>query len=121
MTHSSERIIGVLIKDPEALDRQDFPIGQTWHLTIGRAEDNEIRLTDLFVKRHHCRVYAEGDQVYLDTGSTRQSHTWVNGTEVRARCPLQSGDKIVVGKTAFRFEQPVAARGEYTTPAHGEA
>jgi pSer/pThr/pTyr-binding forkhead associated (FHA) protein len=104
MTENDERIIGVLIKNPEASDREVYSVGPTSHLTIGRAEDNEIRLTDMFVKRHHCRIYAEGEQVYLDAGSTSQSHTWVNGIEVCARCPLQSGDIIVVGKTTFRFE-----------------
>jgi pSer/pThr/pTyr-binding forkhead associated (FHA) protein len=106
VTGYSELIVGVLVKDPDAVERQEFPIRQALPLTIGRASDNQIYLTDLMVKRHHCLIYAEGEQVYLEATLPPSSHTWINGTEVRDRCLLQFGDKILVGRTAFRFEQP---------------
>ena len=121
MTENSEQIIGLLIKDPDASGSQIFPVRKTSSLTIGRAPDNDIFLTDLRVKRHHCRLLVEGEQVYVVVGVPLHSHTWVNETEVRDSCRLTSGDVIVVGGTVFRFDQPASPCGEGSAAKSGEA
>jgi pSer/pThr/pTyr-binding forkhead associated (FHA) protein len=121
MTETNERIIGVLIKDPNTSGRQTFPLLQDSTLSIGRVPDNDIYLTDLTVKRHHCRLYVEGEQVYLVAGSPHFSNTWINGTEVRESCQLKFGDVIVVGKTVFHFEPAATPCGEDTALKYGEA
>lgn len=121
MADDSQLIIGILIKDPGALERQVFPIRQTLPLTIGRAPDNHIPLSDVRAKRHHCMLYAEGELVYLVPGSPLHSNTWINGTEVRDRCQLMPGDVIIIGGTVFRFDQPASSGREDSVPERGEA
>ncbi len=65
-------------------------------ITIGRAVDNEIRLSHTLVSRHHCRIEdgAEGTWL-LDLGSS--NGTSVNGERVMRRL-LADGDQVTVGK-----------------------
>ncbi|MFT7670004.1 MAG: serine/threonine-protein kinase PknK [Planctomycetota bacterium] len=65
-------------------------------ITIGRAVDNEIRLSHTLVSRHHCRIEdgAEGCWL-LDLGSS--NGTVVNGERVMRRL-LVDGDQMTIGK-----------------------
>jgi pSer/pThr/pTyr-binding forkhead associated (FHA) protein len=66
-----------------------FP-GET--ITIGRAEDNDLRISSRFVSQHHCRVEAGVDGARLvDLDS--QNGTLVNGRDV-SKCRLKAADKI---------------------------
>ena len=120
MTETSERIIGVLIKDPNTSGRQTFPVPQDSTLSIGRLPDNDIHLADPRVMRRHCRLYVEGGQVHLayDYPNTL---VVVNGTLVRESCRLQFGDVVEVGSSVFHFESAETPRGEETAPKYGEA
>ena len=64
-------------------------------ISIGRAVDNDIRLTNALVSRHHCRIEtgAEGSWV-VDLGSA--NGTSVNGSKVTRRL-LEAGDRVQVG------------------------
>jgi transcriptional regulator with GAF, ATPase, and Fis domain len=64
-------------------------------ISIGRAVDNDIRLTNALVSRHHCRIEtgAEGSWV-IDLGSA--NGTSVNGSKVTRRL-LEAGDRVQVG------------------------
>lgn len=108
MTENSEHVIGILIKNPEVSGREVFPVSRTVPLTIGRAPDNDVYLSDVWVKRHHCALYGDAEEVYL-RAEDRLSNTWVNGTEVHGGCKLEYGDVIVIGKTVFKFDQPATA------------
>jgi pSer/pThr/pTyr-binding forkhead associated (FHA) protein len=122
MTETSERIIGVLIKDPNTSGQQTFPVLQDSTLSIGRLPDNDIYLADPTVRRHHCRLSVEEGQVHLV--AIEYSHTWVNGTqvsEISEGCRLKFGDVIAVGKSVFHFEPAETPRGEDTAPQYGEA
>ena len=120
MTKTSERIIGVLIKDPNTSGQQTIPVLQDSTLSIGRLPDNDIYLADATVRRRHCRVYVEEGQVHL---AYDYPNTWVrvNGTSVRESCRLKFGDVIAVGKSIFHFESAETPRGEDTAPHSGEA
>lgn len=64
-------------------------------ITIGRALDNDIRLTSSVVSRHHTRIEADPDGLWIvDLGSA--NGTSVNGERVD-RQPLRSGDEISLG------------------------
>jgi transcriptional regulator with GAF, ATPase, and Fis domain len=65
-------------------------------IAVGRAIDNDIRVSDTLVSRHHCRidVGAEGAWV-IDLGSA--NGTSVNGERVTRRL-LADGDQVHVGK-----------------------
>jgi hypothetical protein len=71
-------------------------------MTIGRADDNALVITDLRVSRHHGRLQARrGALVYTDLESTNGS--FVNGHAVR-EVVLGEGDRIQVGDTVLVVE-----------------
>ena len=64
--------------------------------TLGRGEENSIRLNDLSVSRRHARIsYRQGGYWISDLGST--SGTWVDGTRLNAAGRLAAGQIIDVG------------------------
>jgi hypothetical protein len=71
-------------------------------VTIGRAAEAQVRLTDTSVSRRHAEVRRAGDGwTIVDLGST--NGTRVNGVPVTDR-RLQDGDSITVGDASLRFE-----------------
>jgi len=74
--------------------------------TIGRRGDNDIVLAgDPYVSGSHAQITAEdGVFTLLDVGST--NGTMLNGAKVEPDEPvtISSGDEIVFGKTAVRFQ-----------------
>jgi transcriptional regulator with GAF, ATPase, and Fis domain len=81
-------------------------------ISIGRAVDNDIRLTSALVSRHHCRIEtgAEGSWV-VDLGSA--NGTSVNGSKVTRRL-LEAGDRVQVG--AARILLDAGEDGEPPSP-----
>ncbi len=78
-----------------------FPLES--RLTIGRGEENDIRLSDPTISRHHTLIYLEdGRAVVEDMGS--RNGTYLNGERVSTSV-LTSGDVIWVGDVALRFLQ----------------
>ena len=77
-------------------------------LTVGRAMDNDVVLTDIAVSRKHLDVLWDGGAwVLKDRGSG-------NGTLVNERiedgsCQLRHGDRIEIGHTVFRFDHAASA------------
>ena len=78
-------------------------------ITIGREEDNAIRLNDERASRVHARIQVDDDRVILtDLEST--NGTEVNGHNVKMTV-LQSGDRIRIGRSLLMYwagdaEQP---------------
>jgi hypothetical protein len=71
-------------------------------LTIGRAPDNDLVLTDGRVSRHHARLAGRrGTLVYIDLSSTNGSR--VNGVPV-GELVLGVGDRIELGDTVIIVE-----------------
>ncbi len=72
-------------------------------LTVGRAIDNGLVLSDGRVSRHHARLQTRrGTLVFSDLGSTNGSR--VNGIRVD-ECALGPGDRVQVGDTVLLVEQ----------------
>ena len=70
---------------------------------IGRAADNDIRLHDWFVSKHHAVIGKKG-AVYVIRDLDSWRHTMVNG-EVILEAVLKSGDEIQFGpKITMKFE-----------------
>jgi hypothetical protein len=71
-------------------------------VTIGRAAECAVRLTDTSVSRRHAEVRPSGDGwTVFDLGST--NGTKVNGAVVTERV-LRDGDVIAAGDSTIRFE-----------------
>ena len=64
--------------------------------TLGRGQENTIRLDDLSVSRRHARIaYRQGGYWLSDLGS--MGGTWVNGTRLNAPRRITSGEVIDIG------------------------
>lgn len=82
--------------------------GRTYHLTtpisIGREEENTLRLNDERVSRFHAKIQEEkGCIILADLEST--NGTRVNGLPVQIRV-LQVGDQVLLGKSLLLFGSP---------------
>jgi pSer/pThr/pTyr-binding forkhead associated (FHA) protein len=72
-------------------------------LTIGRAEDCDLVVSDRTVSRHHASLihYDEGGWVIRDLGS--KNGTRVNGVRVDVEAPIEPGDELGFGAAVMRF------------------
>ena len=70
-------------------------------MTIGRKDDNDIRIDNLAVSGHHARLLTIFEDSFLeDLDST--NGTFVNGKPIDKH-PLSNGDVIVIGKHELRY------------------
>ncbi|MBI1850700.1 MAG: sigma 54-interacting transcriptional regulator [Planctomycetes bacterium] len=72
-------------------------------VSIGRSEENDLRLADPKVSRRHCKLekVADGYKV-VDLGST--TGTSVNGVRVSQK-RVEPGDRIEIGTTTIHFQK----------------
>jgi predicted component of type VI protein secretion system len=70
-------------------------------VVIGRAPDCEVRIHDIRLSRHHCRLEPNhGGWTVVDLGS--RNGTYVEGRQVSRR-GLRDGDALNVGNVLIRF------------------
>lgn len=82
---------------PEAI----YPLDRT--LTIGRAKENDVVLSDPRVSRRHARIEAgAGTATLVDLGST--NGTFVNGERVGEPLRLTPGNLLTFGNTTLAVE-----------------
>jgi putative peptide zinc metalloprotease protein len=76
-------------------------------LTIGRAQDNALRLPDASVSRHHAKITPGRDSaeppVLEDAGSSYG--TWLNGSRIAGSQALRDGSRIRIGDQELRVER----------------
>jgi hypothetical protein len=74
-------------------------------IRIGRHEDNDIRLPDRSVHRHHAVIERTADEAFViaDVSGKDGSGVRVNGAPT-ARARLADGDVIELGRARLRFE-----------------
>lgn len=77
-----------------------YPLGDA-PLTLGRAEDCDVRINDPFVSRRHARIQPEGGG-YLAVDLHSANGTFVNEHKVSAG-RLAFGDFLRIGNRVFRF------------------
>lgn len=71
------------------------------HITLGRREDNDIVLDDMFVSRKHAEVDRKGVFYYIQDKQSRYG-TFVNGVRI-TETRLDYGDEIQLGNTVVTF------------------
>lgn len=76
--------------------------------TVGRGEENDLRLNDARVSRRHARLVFEGGSWWIEDLQTTNG-TLKNGVALR-RERLQDGDELAMGLTVLRFEERAARR-----------
>ncbi|TLF60679.1 BTAD domain-containing putative transcriptional regulator [Nocardia cyriacigeorgica] len=80
-------------------DGQRFEV-TTSGLAIGRGADNDLRLTDPKVSRHHARVDTDGELGRIeDLGSS--NGVFVNDRRVKSSAVIEVGDRIRLGSTVL--------------------
>lgn len=72
-------------------------------MTIGRAPDNDIVLSNRAVSRHHAVVYWEEDRFLVEDLGSRNG-TFVNGYLIQ-KVALYDRDKVRIGDVLLRFSQ----------------
>jgi len=72
-------------------------------LRIGRANDNDIVLTDLGVSRHHAELRNVGDGRYAIADLDSSNGTFLNGARVIFTSPVTEQDIIGIGPATFRL------------------
>ncbi len=81
--------------------------------TIGRGQENTIRLDDLSVSRRHARIaYRQGGYWLSDLGS--MGGTWVDGTRLNAPKRIAAGEVIDIGLCRLT----VSFTGASSSPVH---
>ena len=97
--------------DDDQAQRSVVPLSRTEY-QIGRADENQVRLTERNVSRHHARIRLAGNAWMLeDLGS--YNGVFVNGTRIAGACELSAGDAIAVGDFVLQLhsEQTVLSTG----------
>src|SRR5262245_27904636 len=91
----------ITIQVIEGLERGSVYENIPTPVTIGREDDNRIRLNDERVSRFHAKIQEDGGRVILtDLDST--NGTRVNGQPVQMRV-LQPGDQMTIGRCLLLF------------------
>ncbi len=71
-------------------------------VSIGRYEDNTIRLDERNVSRHHARLLKSTDGIYAEDLDSYNG-VWVNGERIEGRRELLAGDIIRIGDFALEL------------------
>ena len=71
------------------------------HLTLGRRDDNDIVIDDVFVSRLHIEIEKKGNEYMIKDCKSRYG-TFVNGDRVVEK-HLTYGDEIQIGNTIITF------------------
>lgn len=103
----AEMILSYLIAEEGLTKGMIFPLES--RLTIGRGEENDIRLTHSTVSRQHTVVYLEDGQPFVQDMESRNG-TYLNGERVE-KAGLSSGDIVWVGDVALRFCKRIIKMG----------
>ena len=94
-TPASERVGDALVLTLGAPSPLSFTVAKT-SATLGRGQENTIRLDDLSVSRRHARIaYRQGGYWLSDLGS--MGGTWVDGTRLAAPRRIAAGEVIDIG------------------------
>jgi pSer/pThr/pTyr-binding forkhead associated (FHA) protein/tetratricopeptide (TPR) repeat protein len=121
----------LVIKNPDGSQQEQDVASQ---LTIGRADGNDLILSEGGVSRKHARFFLEGEDMLVeDVGSA--NGTWVDGEKIEGPTKLSSKSQVVIGdyeiqlklgskplpkasKTGARpSREPTAAAGKALKPA----
>lgn len=88
----------------EPKERKGTAFALTGVVTIGREEDNAIRITgDAYVSGHHAKVSPVDGVVVVDDLGSRNG-TYLNGNKLADRRTLKIGDRLQIGYTVLEAQ-----------------
>ena len=68
-------------------------------ITIGRSHENDVRIDDPYVGRHHCQIVQHDNGMFTIVDMNSTNGTYVNGRRVFSEDQLQQYDNITIGHT----------------------
>lgn len=86
---------------------EDIPIAKS-ETIIGRHSDDDVRIPDIRVSRHHARLTSANDRYEIHNLTSLRSEPnplFVNGAE-KEHAELHDGDEISLGGVKFIFKAP---------------
>jgi hypothetical protein len=98
----------------------EFILGDTKEVVIGRSGDLDMVLVEDMVSRRHARITRDGHKLVIeDLGST--NGTFVNGEKIQ-RTALKEGDRVLIGTSILKIvmtdgSPPVAVQTRSEDPA----
>jgi len=107
-----------VLKVTDASGRQaQHQLNNRVNCMIGRAPDNQVVLDDPRASRHHAHIRANEDGSFtlvdgvIVNGQIKRSanKVFVNGEQTFDH-PLKDGDRVTIGASTLRFEQPKEER-----------
>lgn len=69
---------------------------------IGRSDDNDIILEDMYVSGNHAIIKQQEDKMYIYDLSSKNG-VFVNGEKIEESKELNNNDTIIIGETKLRF------------------
>jgi hypothetical protein len=79
-------------------------------ISVGRAEGTDVALFgDSGVEKLHAHIILDGGRYFLEDNAT-PGGTFLNDQKVNGRTPLNSGDRIRIGKSVLRFYERTKRR-----------
>jgi pSer/pThr/pTyr-binding forkhead associated (FHA) protein len=104
LTIAIDENTAILVVQPGTGAEREYTLAEP-AVTIGRAEDNQVVISDNFVSRRHARIVREGGRyTWSDVEGVRVS-TKINGTPVTGPRLLRDEDKIELGQTTLLFRE----------------
>jgi TM2 domain-containing membrane protein YozV len=80
---------------------QRYPLSA--NATLGRVAGNAVVLPDASISSQHAVITESGGQWQISDNSSRNG-TWINRVRLAAPHVLRSGDEVMLGTLALRFE-----------------
>lgn len=70
-------------------------------VTIGRSHDNDVRIDDPYVGKHHCQIVQHDNGMFTIVDMNSTNGTYVNGRRVFGEAQLQPYDSVTIGNTTL--------------------
>jgi DNA-binding NtrC family response regulator len=97
-------VFHLLIMGPELYMNQPLP--KSGSLTIGRADNADIRITDPLASRHHARLHLGDGQIEIeDIGSINRTKVRDVGLAHGQRVAVLPGEAVTIGSTILMVQE----------------
>ena len=84
-------------------------------ITIGRSSNNDEKINDPYVGRHHCQIIYDNGQFRI-VNIDAKNGTYVNGNKINGEMILSSADIVKIGNTVIPWKTYFVEIGESPLP-----
>jgi pSer/pThr/pTyr-binding forkhead associated (FHA) protein len=107
----AEQVLKLVLEENGQTKGFEFDLPE---ITIGRTNDNAVKIADALSSRHHCQV-KRTPEGFVVTDLKSRNGTKLNGAPLTAEHLLRPGDRIEVGDSIVHFERRAGAPGAGTS------